>query len=192
MSLLDSLLVLDPPKLDVWIAVRTDGIKGSGTEADPYNATPTQAVAISVTSLTNAGREATATTAVDHGYLDGDVVTIGGVTGAGAAQFNGTFPIYGKTNNTFKYYMTATPGGASAGTITSSKVIFQFDELMKNFPTNTTVRLGPGVFQTRSQLYWKPKSGQKIIGSGIDVTTLKIVYAAAKKQPSTFGYRCSL
>ena len=109
MSLLDSLL-LDSQKLDVWIAVRTDGVKGSGTEADPYDATPTPATGLSVTSLTNAGREATATTAVNHGYLDGDAVTI-----AGAAQFNGTFPIYGKTNNTFKYYMNAAPGGSAAG-----------------------------------------------------------------------------
>jgi len=36
MSLLDSLL-LDPARLDVWIALRTDGVKGSGTESDPYN-----------------------------------------------------------------------------------------------------------------------------------------------------------
>src|SRR6266446_5225066 len=106
MSLLDALL-LDPQKLDVWLAVRTDGVKGSGTEADPYDAIPRQAAAISVTNLSYSGREATATTANDHGYLDGDVVTIAGVTGGGAAQFNGTFPIYAKTNNTFKYYMTA-------------------------------------------------------------------------------------
>src|SRR5256885_2443269 len=36
MSLLDSLL-LDPPRLDVWIAVRADGVAGTGTESDPYD-----------------------------------------------------------------------------------------------------------------------------------------------------------
>jgi hypothetical protein len=35
-SLSDALL-LEPYPLDVWIAARTDGIKGSGTESDPYN-----------------------------------------------------------------------------------------------------------------------------------------------------------
>jgi hypothetical protein len=33
MSLLDALL-LDPARLDVWIALRADGVKGSGTESD--------------------------------------------------------------------------------------------------------------------------------------------------------------
>jgi hypothetical protein len=37
MSLLDSFLILDAPKLDVWIAVRSDHVAGSGTESDPYD-----------------------------------------------------------------------------------------------------------------------------------------------------------
>ncbi len=36
MSLLDSLL-LDPHRFNVWVAARTDGIKGSGTITDPYD-----------------------------------------------------------------------------------------------------------------------------------------------------------
>jgi hypothetical protein len=36
MSLLDALL-LDPAPFNVWITVRADGIKGSGTVGDPYN-----------------------------------------------------------------------------------------------------------------------------------------------------------
>ena len=36
MSLLDALL-LDPAPFNVWIAFRTDGIKGSGTASDPYD-----------------------------------------------------------------------------------------------------------------------------------------------------------
>jgi hypothetical protein len=36
MSLLDSLL-LDPYPMNVWIAVRTDSVKGSGTQNDPYD-----------------------------------------------------------------------------------------------------------------------------------------------------------
>ena len=36
MSLIDALL-LDPAPFNVWIAARTDGIKGSGTASDPYD-----------------------------------------------------------------------------------------------------------------------------------------------------------
>ena len=36
MSLFDALL-LDPYRLNVWIAYRTDGVKGSGTENDPFD-----------------------------------------------------------------------------------------------------------------------------------------------------------
>jgi hypothetical protein len=36
MSLLDALL-LDPVRIDVWIAKRGDGIVGSGTQTDPYD-----------------------------------------------------------------------------------------------------------------------------------------------------------
>lgn len=36
MALLDALL-LDPYPFQIWIAKRTDGIKGSGTASDPYD-----------------------------------------------------------------------------------------------------------------------------------------------------------
>ena len=36
MSLLDALL-LESSRINVWIAYRTDGIKGSGTLSDPYD-----------------------------------------------------------------------------------------------------------------------------------------------------------
>ena len=36
MSLLDALL-LDPAPFNVWIALRTDGLKGSGTASDPFD-----------------------------------------------------------------------------------------------------------------------------------------------------------
>lgn len=36
MSLLDALL-LDPYRINVWIAYRTDGVAGTGTQNDPYD-----------------------------------------------------------------------------------------------------------------------------------------------------------
>lgn len=101
MSLLDALL-LDPCRVNVWIAARNDGIKGSGTISDPYNA-------------------------------------------------------------------------KDAGT---------FDALMNGFPEYTHVNLGPGKSQTAGYsdsaptAGWQPKRGMKIIGSGVDVTTIKLVGAA--------------
>src|SRR5688572_10530133 len=179
--MLSDALLLDPQKLDVWLAVRTDGVKGSGTESDPYNASSKQEKSISVT-VASAVREATVTFIGEHGYANGDVVKISGVTGTGMDQYNGRFSIYGATSTTFNYTMISPPGASPAsGTITCARVKFPFDELMNpGFPEYTTVHLGPGLFETRgfSQINngWQPKSGYKIIGSGIDVTTLKIVH----------------
>jgi hypothetical protein len=60
MSLLDALL-LDPHPLNVWIACRTDGIKGSGTLSDPYDGSPKLAASFTIDSFTRNGLVATAT-----------------------------------------------------------------------------------------------------------------------------------
>jgi len=109
MSLLDALL-LDPVRIDVWIAWRTDGVAGSGTQQDPY---------------------------------DGSTIA-------------------------------------------------KFDTLMNGFAANTCVHLGPtstaNPFQTAGYCDgppasgWQPKSGMRIVGSGIDVTTLKLVSVATGTQ----------
>jgi hypothetical protein len=41
MSLLDSLL-LEPYRVNVWVAARTDGVAGSGTLSDPYDGSTLQ------------------------------------------------------------------------------------------------------------------------------------------------------
>lgn len=176
MSLFDS-LILDPAKLDVWITPRTDGVAGAGTEEDPYDATPRQAANVSVTSIPFNGQEATVNTAASHGYSDKDVITISGVTGAGAAQFNGTFVIYLIGTTSFKYWMSAVPSAAAGGTIVASKLTFPFDPIMSGSVAGTVFRLGPGTIQTRGKDRWRPKDRQRFVGSGIAVTTLKIVYA---------------
>ncbi|MCI0748447.1 MAG: hypothetical protein L0Y58_23825 [Verrucomicrobia subdivision 3 bacterium] len=60
----------------------------------------------------------------------------------------------------------------------------KFDTVMRNLPSTPPVRvhLGPGTFQTQgyydgaaSGYGWQPKAGMKIIGSGVDVTTLQLV-----------------
>src|SRR6266545_1331384 len=192
MSLFDSFL-LDPQKFDVWIAPRTDGLKGSGTESDPYNGSPRLQSLIPVSNLAASGQEATAT-ATSHGYSNGDAVTIAGATGTGAQYFNGRFVIYSVTANSFKYWMVLDPGTSSAtGTITCARTFFQFDEIMNSVAANTTIHLGSGGFETKGQREgtadaWQPKSGQKIIGSGMDVTVLKRVCASvANSKHSVIG-----
>ena len=114
MSLLDALF-LDPAPFDTWVAYRQDGIKGSGTLNDPWNGSTAYALAVTISTLVNNGgdtREAIAT-ATGHAYVNGDVVTITGVTGLGAARWNGSFAIYGVVSGvSFKYYMTAAPDAA--------------------------------------------------------------------------------
>src|SRR6266480_3953398 len=95
MSLLDALL-LDPYRINVWIAYRTDGVKGTGTQNDPY---------------------------------DGSTAT-------------------------------------------------KFDAVMNGLFANTRIHFGPGTFQTNGYADgvgggWQPKAGMKIVGSGVDVTTLQ-------------------
>ncbi len=185
MTLIDSLL-LDPYPFEVWIAYRTDGVKGTGTLNDPFDGSTKLDTARSVTALSNTGQEATATSTA-HPYGNGDVVRITGVTGAGANRFNGTFIIYGVATNSFKYYMTGVPAAASAGSITSAKVLgYRFDDVMNTLPEKARVHLGPTPagypFLTRGYADgvsggWQPKAGMKISGSGTDAITLQLVGA---------------
>ena len=179
-SLIDALL-LEPYPLDVWIAVRSDSAKGSGTEPDPWNGSPRYDAAFSVSTVIGSGRQATATTAVNHGYSNDQVVTIAGVTGTGAQYYSGTFVIYGVTPNSFNYWMAGDPGGSASGSITCARTYYRFDEIIATVPANTTVHLGPGLFLTRGYLDGDPpaiKSGQKFRGSGMRVTTVRLVNAS--------------
>jgi len=73
MSLMDELL-LDPYPLDVWIAARTDGVVGSGSEDDPYDGSTKATPVISVTQIIGAGTTtASVTTGANHGFSTGDL-----------------------------------------------------------------------------------------------------------------------
>src|SRR5438552_13618862 len=110
MSLFDALL-LDPYRLNVWIAYRTDGVKGSGTENDPF---------------------------------DGSTAT-------------------------------------------------RLDTVLNSLTANTRIHFGPGTFQINgyqdgAASSWL-RSGMKIVGAGIDVTTLQLVgTATANKHYFAIGH----
>jgi len=198
MSLLDALL-LDRFPFDVWIAYRTDGIKGSGTASDPYDGSPQYASpVVNVTNLSNSGQVATAT--ATNTFSNGDVVTITGATGLAANQWNGTFVIYSVTGSSFSYFMTGVPSASAAGVITARKVsTYRFDDLMNSLMSGSTtamrIHLGPTLgglpFLTRgyadSVACWQAKARLKLVGAGIDVTTLRLVGSQVAGNPHFYA-----
>jgi hypothetical protein len=181
MALSDALF-LEPSSFNIWIAARTDRVLGSGTAADPYNGAAQEGPPISIT-LTNVSREAIADTgAIAHHFVDGDVVTITGVTGEAAETWNGTFGVYGVTDYSFKYYMRKPPAAVPEGGPTVRGLTILFDRLLREMPANSRIQLGPGVYLTRGfapndSRGWQPKTGQKIVGAGTEVTILQLVGA---------------
>ena len=110
MGLLEALL-LDPLRVNVWIAARTDSVAGTGTQNDPYD-------------------------------------------------------------------------GSTA---------VKFDALMNGLGTYARVLLGPGMFQTNGYADgvsggWQIKYGMKIVGSGIDVTTLQLTASATNAHYFAIGH----
>jgi hypothetical protein len=49
----------------------------------------------------------------------------------------------------------------------------KFDTVMSNMPPNCAIHILAGAYETWGQVNWGVKTGQKIIGSGIDVTVLR-------------------
>jgi hypothetical protein len=84
-------------------------------------------------------------------------------------------------------------GDGSKETPYNGSSVDRFDDLMRSIriTTNMTIRLGPGVFQTRGgdgggfTGVWRPQSGQRIIGSGMHATTLQLIDAGTT--PSSQG-----
>lgn len=73
---------------------------------------------VSVSSITSSGTTATVTTTANHGWSDGDFVTI---AGANETAYNGQFQITVVTATTFTYTCASTPSATPAtGTITAT------------------------------------------------------------------------
>lgn len=186
MSLIDALL-LEPVPFEVWIALRTDGQKGSGRIDDPYDGSTIHDPVVSVDSIVPDGddKDALVETSANHGYSDGDYIRITGATGNDAKYYNGAFIIFDASGDTFKYRMKGKPAASASGALSGAKVTaYRFDDVMRGLSTLTNIRIhiGPGVFETKGYTplnltSWQPKSGWKIIGSGMRATTLRIMQA---------------
>src|SRR5208282_5622298 len=59
---------------------------------------------------------------------------------------------------------------------------------MDNLPANSTIHLLPGTYPTEGSSGWYVKSGQKILGSGMDVTTVQLVHGAPSGNTVIFSH----
>ena len=189
MSLLDALL-LDPQRIDVWVSPRNDGAVGTGTQTDPLDSSPQLALKLPINfgpGLTNTGTEALATLSSAHLYTNNDIVV---VSGGSDPAFNGIFVIYGVSSSAFNYHMDSVPAvtGGLAGS--AQKVLeLRFDTVMRTLVgPNTCVHVGPGVLPTRgyyegigASISWQLQAGLRIVGSGIDVTKVKLLATAPQE-----------
>lgn len=143
-------------------------------------------------SISNSGNTATVT-ALEHGFVAGNVIAIGGTIGSFAPFNNGVFTIVSVPNyDQFTYTMSGSP---PAGQVTGSPYcrLNQFDASAWGLTAvpPVAVRLGPGTFQTKGYApnvaaSWIPRSAMKIFGAGIDVTLLRLQGAAMDNNP--YGY----
>jgi len=186
MSLLEALL-LDPLRMNVWIAARPDGVAGTGTQNDPFDGSTQakfdpimNALPVPVVSITFSTTTATVT-AINHGFSNTNSVVIAGATGSDAQYYNGTFTISNVTTNTFQYTLSHQPGANAQGAI-SCRLSNSIVPLPISPPI--AVRLGPGTFQTSGYsditLGWQPRAGMKIVGSGMDATILQLACSSTR------------
>jgi hypothetical protein len=85
-------------------------------------------------------------------------------------------------------------GAGSAGSPYDASSPALFRDRMKSFQAKTIIHIGPGIFQVPAfdsdkavnspALVWQPKSGQRIVGAGMYVTTLKVVGATHQQHLS--------
>jgi hypothetical protein len=122
------------------------------------------------------------TTAPGHDYLMNEIVK---VDGAGDPIFDGEVFVLVSVANTFYYRIATVPASDASYTgVSCARIIYRFDEVMRLLGENTAIHIGPGVFETRGfdpgrseQINWTIRAGQKIVGSGMGVTTLKLMFA---------------
>ncbi len=93
-------------------------------------------------------------------------------------------------NDGFEVYVASSSGTAplsGSGAISdpylvSSTSAVDFDNLMATFGPYTTIHLAPGTYTTQGHsdgmtTGWSPRRGQRIVGAGVDITTLQLAVA---------------
>jgi|GEM_PF-3956175 len=122
---------------------------------------------------------------------DGDGVTLGAfnpVTTNGVSLLTNTAPFvdptFAVTNNpasslaTNEVWIATNPATANLGTLSApydGSTQVKFDALWARIPPYTTIHILPGTYQTRGGSAWLIQSGQRLLGSGMDVTVLQLL-----------------
>jgi len=133
----------------------------------------------------------TTTGGVSHGLVNYSAVDVSMTSGSD--NFSGTQGALGVTSTEFFYrlgflptHSDVTNGDGSLKTLNCNIVrrTYRFDEVMKTVPVQSLIHLGPGVFETRGfaplyiadgfQTGWELKSGQRLVGSGLDVSVVRL------------------
>jgi hypothetical protein len=80
-----------------------------------------------------------------------------------------------------QYWISTNTDSSNLGTLDDPFICNSqpaFDSTMNSLPANSTIHLLPGIYQTEGSAGWYVKSGQKLLGSGMDVTTVQLVNGA--------------
>lgn len=117
------------------------------------------------------------------GYSELEIIRLQGTTNP---SFDGDRQIVGVGNTSFWFEALPNPASdASISDVACCKLHYRFDETMRSLGEGSGVSIGAGVFETRgfdpsrtNAVNWSIRSGQTIHGSGIGVTTLKLVHAS--------------
>jgi len=79
------------------------------------------------------------------------------------------------------YWVSTNTDSANLGTLDNPYICntqSNFDYRMNSLPPNSIIHILAGTYQTQGAYSWYVKSGQKILGSGIDVTVIQLVNGA--------------
>src|SRR5690242_13683322 len=82
------------------------------------------------------------------------------------------------TQFTNEFWVSTNTGTANLGTLSDpydGSTQVKFDGVMSNLPAASTLHILAGKYQTRGANAFPLRSGQKILGSGMDVTTLQLI-----------------
>jgi uncharacterized phage protein gp47/JayE len=119
------------------------GTQFQSANGDTYETQETKnisTIAISVSSITRIGNEATVTTVSNHSLANGFNVTI---SGANETEYNGTFAVKEVTAaNKFVYDVLGTPSSPATGTISASYLLASID--LKSIDFGQSVNLSNG------------------------------------------------
>lgn len=101
-------------------------------------------------------------------------------TATAQIQYSNEFWI--STNATGNLYPT---GGTLASPLDGSSQA-NFDTNMERLPANSTIHILAGTYQTFGDEAWIVKTGQKIVGSGVDITTVQLATNAPEEGDGTY------